>query len=139
LPNVTDAHSPDIYHDAARVLDLALAGDRDAVSGAVDAVVHRGGVRGAYDLACVLAAAMVGDAPAAGFASLDFPEIEQARYDARWVARFVTAFANADAPTGQALFSTAMADGHLSECLMTLAGTTVETLRRRANGSVGGI
>jgi hypothetical protein len=125
--------SSEIYRDAARVLDLALAGDRDAVSGAVDAVVHRGGVRGAYDLACCLAAALVGDAPAAGFATLEFPEIEKARYDARWVARFVTAYANADTPTGEALFSTAMADGYLSECLMTLAGTTVETLRRRAS------
>ncbi len=126
---------PEIYRDAAIVLDFALAGDRDAVSGAVDAVVRRGGVRGAYDLACCLAAAMVGDAPAAGFATLDFPDIEQARYDARWVARFVTAYVNADAPTGEALFSTAMADGHLSECLMTLAGTTVETLRRRASNN----
>ena len=129
---MTDPLPPEIYHDAARVLDLALAGDRDAVTGAVDAVVHRGGVRGAYDLACVLAAAMVGDAAAAGFASLDFPGIDHARYDARWVARFVAAYANADGPTGEALFSTAMADGYLSECLMTLAGTTVETLRRRA-------
>ncbi len=124
---------PEIYRDAALVLDLALNGDRAAVTGAVDAVVHRGGVRGAYDLACCLAAAMIGDAPAAGFATLDFPAIEQARYDARWVARFVAAYANADAPTGEALFSTAMADGYLSECLMTLAGTTVETLRRRAS------
>jgi hypothetical protein len=47
----------------------------------------------------------------------------------------VTAYVNADAPTGEALFGTAMADGHLSECLMTLAGTTVETLRRRASNN----
>jgi hypothetical protein len=138
LRNVTEGGTSDefvaaeIYADAAVVLDRALAGDRAAVTGAVDAVVHRGGVRGAYHLACALAATMVGDAPAAGFATLEFPEIEHAGYDARWVARFVTAFANADTPTGEALFSTAMADGHLSECLMTLAGTTVETLRRRA-------
>jgi hypothetical protein len=122
----------EIYQDAAVVLELALSGDRDGVTGAVDAVVHRGGVRGAYDLACSLAAVLVGDAPAAGFATLEFPSIEKARYDARWVARFVTAYVNADTPTGEALFSTAMADGYLSECLMTLAGTTVETLRRRA-------
>jgi hypothetical protein len=139
LRNVTDGGltkgpiAAEIYADAAAVLDLALTGDRGAVTGAVDAVVDRGGVRGAYDLACCLAATMVGDAPAAGFATLEFPEIERAGYDARWVARFVTAFANADTPTGEALFSTAMADGHLSECLMTLAGTTVETLRRRVD------
>jgi len=34
-------------------------------------------------------------------------------------------------PTGQALFGAAMADGRLSECLVTLAGSTVATLRRR--------
>jgi hypothetical protein len=146
LRNVTDARTPptggtpplapiapEIYRDAATVLDLALNGDREAVTGAVDAVVHRGGVRGAFDLACCLAATLVGDAPAAGFAALDFPGIEEADYHDRWVARFVAAFANADTPTGEALFSTAMADGYLSECLMTLAGSTVETLRRRAS------
>ena len=46
-------------------------------------------------------------------------------YDARWVARFVSAYANADTPTGEALFGAAMADGQLSTCLMTLAGSTV--------------
>ncbi len=98
--------------------------------GAFDAAVDRGGVRGAYEVACCLAATLMGEAPA-GFAALDFPGIEQARYDARWVARFVSAYANADTPMGEALFSTAMADGQLSECLMTLAGSTVATLKHR--------
>lgn len=119
-----------VYADASAVLDSALRGDRAAVVGAFDAAVHRDGVRGAYDVACALAATLVGDAPD-GPVTLDFPDIEQARYDARWVARFVSAYAAADTPTGQALFGAAMADGQLSECLVTLAGSTVATLRRR--------
>lgn len=125
----------EVYQDAASVIDSALRGDRDAVVGAFDAAVDRGGVRGAYDVACCLAATLVGDSPASGFAALDFPGIEQARYDARWVARFVSAYANADTPTGEALFGAAMADGQLSECLMTLAGSTVATLKRRESGA----
>lgn len=112
-------------------MDSALRGDRDAVVGAFDAAVDRRGVRGAYEVACCLAATLVGDDAAGGFAALDFPGIDHARYDARWVARFVSAYANADTPTGEALFSAAMADGQLSECLMTLAGSTVATLRHR--------
>jgi hypothetical protein len=125
---------PDIYRDAQNLLDRALTGDPDAVTSAVDDLVDREGVRGAYDLAACLAAKIVGDVSPGTFAELDFPDIDAARYDARWVARFVTAYANADTPTGEALFSTAMADGHLSECLMTLAGSTVATLRRRTEG-----
>jgi hypothetical protein len=126
-----DGIPAEVYQDAASVIDSALRGDRDAVVGAFDAAVDRGGVRGAYDVACCLAATLVGDTAANGFAALDCPGIEQARYDARWVARFVSAYANADTPTGEALFGAAMADGQLSECLITLAGSTVATLKRR--------
>ena len=126
---------PEVYRDAAAVIDSAVRGDRDAVVGAFDAAVNRGGVRGAYDVACCLAATLVGGDAPAGFAALDFPGIEQARYDARWVARFVSAYANADMPTGVALFGAAMADGQLSECLVTLAGSTVATLQRRGSGA----
>jgi hypothetical protein len=129
-------HLPsEVYQDAAAVIDSALLGDRDAVVDAFDAAVDRGGVRGAYEVAWCLAATMLGDAGSPGFAALDFPDIEQARYDARWVARFVSAYANADSPTGRALFGVAMADGQLSQCLVTLAGSAVATLRRR--GSAG--
>jgi hypothetical protein len=120
----------EVYQDAAAVLDSALRGDRDGVVGTFDAAVGRGGLKGAYDVAWCLAATMVGDS-ATGFATLDFPDIERARYDARWVARFVSAYANADVGTGEALFGAAMADGQLSECLMTLAGSTIATLRQR--------
>lgn len=120
----------DIYSDAAHIIDVAIQGDRDAVVQTLDAVVDRGGVRGAYDLACCLAATMVGEA-SPGFAALDFPDIDEAGYDARWVARFVSAFANADVSTGEALFGAAMADGQLSTCLISLAGSTGATLRRR--------
>lgn len=124
----------EVYQDATAVIDSALRGDRDAVVDAFDAAVDRRGVRGAYDVACCLAATLVGEMPPAGFASLDFPGIEQARYDARWVARFVSAYANSDTPTGEALFGAAMADGKLSDCLVTLAGSTVATLQRRELG-----
>jgi hypothetical protein len=124
---------PDVYEDAAAVLDSALRGDRDAVVGAFDAAAHRGSPRGAYELAWCLAGTLIGDAQPAGFVALDFPDIEQAGYDARWVARFVSAYANGDPPTAKALFDAAIADEQLSECLLMLAGSTVATLRRRGS------
>jgi len=123
------------FDDAALVLQSALSGDSDAVVDTFDAVVDRNGVVGAYDVAWCLAATMVGECVPSGFVSLDYPSIEQARYDARWVARFVSAYVNADTPTGEALFGAAMADGQLSECLMTLAGSTVATLKHRELGA----
>jgi hypothetical protein len=122
-----------VYEDAAAIIDSALRGDRESVAGTFDAAVDRDGLQGAYDVAWCLAATLVGTELPTGFATLEFPDIEQARYDARWVARFVSAYANADTPTGEALFGAAMADGQLSECLLTLAGSTVATLQRRAN------
>ena len=124
----------DAAADAAQVLASALDGDTDAVAGAFDAVVSRHGVVGAYDVAWALAATMVGDnAPAAGLWTLDFPNIDDAGYGHRWVARFVSAYANADASTGAALFGAALEDGQLPECLLTLAGSAVATLRHRSN------
>lgn len=117
--------------DAGAVLNGALRGDRGAVVEAFDEVVRQHGVRGAYDVAWELAGAVLGQLPTESFAALDFPGIEDARYDARWVARFVTAYANDDTPAGEALFGAAMADGQISECLMTLAGSLVATLRKR--------
>lgn len=123
---------PEARDDAAEVLRCALAGDSNAVVDTFDAVVDRAGVAGAYDVAWCLAATMVGDDVRPGRWTLDFPGIDEARYDARWVARFISAYANADAPTGEALFGAALADGQLPECLLTLAGSAVATLRRRA-------
>ncbi|MEV0719241.1 hypothetical protein [Asanoa sp. NPDC050611] len=123
---------PDAVDDAAQVLRLALDGDSDAVASAFDAVVDRSGVVGAYDVAWCLAATMVGDGVPVGRWTLDFPDIDEAGYDTRWVARFVSAYANSDASTGEALFGAALADGQLPECLLTLAGSAVATLRRRA-------
>ncbi|MET8120911.1 hypothetical protein [Micromonospora sp. NPDC005189] len=120
------------FDDAAAVLHSALSGDGDAVVGAFDAVVDRAGLSGAYGVAWCLAATMLGDAPAASGAALDFPGIDQAGYDTRWVARFVSAYANRDEPTGEALFGAAAADGLLPDCLLTLAGSTIATLRSRA-------
>ncbi|NES14411.1 MULTISPECIES: hypothetical protein [Micromonospora] len=119
--------------DATAVLRSALAGDGDAVVGTFDAVVDRSGLAGAYGVAWCLAAAMVGDDAPTGGAALDFPGIDQAAYDTRWVARFVSAYANDDADTGEALFGAAVADGLLPDCLLTLAGSTVATLRSRAD------
>jgi hypothetical protein len=122
----------DAADDAAQVLASALDGDSDAVVGAFDAVVSRAGAVGAYDVAWCLAATMVGDNVPTGAWTLDFPGIDDAGYDHRWVARFVSAYANADASTGAALFGAAIEDGQLSECLLTLAGSAVATLRHRA-------
>jgi hypothetical protein len=117
--------------DATLVIQSALAGDGDGVVGTFDAVADRRGMGAAYDVAWHLAGEMVGDGIARGPWRLDFPDIDDATYDARWVARFVSAYANDDAPTGTALFTVALVDGRLSECLLTLAGSTVATLRRR--------
>jgi hypothetical protein len=128
---VTDV-PPEARDDAAQILDCALTGDTEAVAGRFDAVVDRSGVVGAYDVAWCLAATMVGENVPVGSWTLDFPDIENARYDTRWVARFVSAYANADASTGAALFGAALEDGLLPECLLTLAGSAVATIRRRA-------
>jgi hypothetical protein len=131
VPHVTDL-PPEAIDDAAQILDSALAGDAEAVAGTFDAVVDRSGVVGAYDVALCLAATLVGDSAQPGSWSLEFPGIEEAGYDKRWVARFVSAYANADASTNAALFGAALEDGQLPECLLTLAGSVVATLRRRA-------
>mgnify|MGYP006976766448 CR=1 FL=1 len=94
-------------------------------------VLHRSGPSGAYDVAWCLAATTVGTDLRPGHWTLDFPDIEQAGYETRWVARFLSAYANQDVPTGNALFQAALADGHLSECLLTLAGSAAATVRRR--------
>jgi hypothetical protein len=122
----------DPYDDAARVLQLALDEDADAVTDSFAAVVSRAGVAGAYDVAVCLAATLVGDSVPVGPWTLDYPGIDTASYDSRWVARFVSAFLNADRSTGEALFGAAVADGQLPSCLLALAGSTVATLRRRA-------
>lgn len=119
--------------DTTAVLRSALAGDGDAVVQKFDAVVDRSGVAGAYEVAWCLAATMVGDQIPRGQWTLDFPGIDEAAYDARWVARFVSAYANSDIDTGEALFGAALADGQLPDCLLTLAGSAVATLRRRAD------
>lgn len=119
--------------DARALLNSALAGDSEAVVKTFDAVVDRAGVAGAYEVAWALAATMVGTEVPQGPWTLDFPGIEQAAYDARWVARFVSAYANSDADTGEALFGAALADGQLPDCLLTLVGSAVATLRRRAS------
>lgn len=118
--------------DAEEVLDRALAGEGEAVAGAFGAVVDRAGLAGVYDVAWCLAAATVGPGLPRGAWTLDFPDIEQAAYEARWVARFLSAYANSDAPTGSALLHAARADGHLDECLLTLAGSAAATVRHRA-------
>lgn len=110
------------------MLDLALAGDDEAVAGTLDAVVKRDG---AYEMALCLAGALVGDGVRVGAWQLEFPGIDQAGYDEKWVARFISAYVNHDEQTGEALFGAAVADGRLPECLMTLAGSTAATLRRR--------
>jgi hypothetical protein len=119
--------------DAEEVLHRALAGEGDAVAGTFDAVVHRAGMTGVYDVAWCLAAATVGPDLPRGTWTLDFPDIEQAAYEARWVARFLSAYANADDSTGAALLAAAHADGHLADCLLTLAGSAAATVRRRSH------
>ena len=120
------------YDDAETVLRLALHEDAEAVAGTFREVRHRSGMSGVYDVAVCLAAAMVGDGARVGGWTLEFPDIDQAAYDAKWVARFVSAYVNADRPTGEALVGAALADGQLGECLVSLAGSAVATLRRRA-------
>ncbi|MFB9413001.1 hypothetical protein [Dactylosporangium matsuzakiense] len=119
------------FQDAAQVLQSALAGDEDAVTHTFDSVVDRRGMSAAYDVAWRLAGEMVGDNLARGPWRLDFPDIDDANYDKRWVARFVSAYVNEDVPSATALFTVALVDGKLPECLLTLAGSAVATLKRR--------
>lgn len=116
------------------MLRLALGGDADSVAAGVECVVSRSGVRAAYRMAVCLAATMIGDGDGLTMsgAALDFPDIDRAPYDARWVARFVSAYVNADEPTGEALFVAAVADGQLPACMTTLTGSTLATLKYRA-------
>ena len=130
MPWVTESPQQ-TFDDAAAVLRSALAGDGAGVTDTFDAVVDRSGLAGAYGVAWCLAATMVGEVAAPGPCALDFPGIDEAGYDARWVARFVSAYANADDDTGAALFGAAAADGLLPDCLLTLAGSTIATLRSR--------
>ena len=129
-----DQPEADPYADAAALLGLAIAGDADRVAAGVECVVSRSGMSGAYKMAVCLAATLIGDA--AGYslngAALDFPEIDRAPYEKRWVARFVSAYVNADEPTGHALFAAAIADGQLPACMTTLTGSTLATLQNRA-------
>lgn len=97
----------------------------------LDTVVDTAGTAQAYDLAWCLAAAAVGEVAPWSSWSLEFPDIDDAAYETRWVARFLSAYANADADTADALWCTATVDGRLSECLMTLAGSAAATIRRR--------
>jgi len=122
----------DAYDDAATILGLALSGDAAAVAGRFDDVVDRAGWTGAYDVALCLAATMIGDAVGTSGAALDYPGIDEAPYDARWVARFVSAYVNADRPTGEALFGAAIADGQLPTCMIALTGSTLATIRHRS-------
>jgi hypothetical protein len=124
-----DSHG--VFEDAALVLDRALAGDSDAVSDTFNEVVGKAGVSGVTAVAWCLASTIAGDGQPSGHWSLEFPGIEEATYDARWVARFVSAYLNEDMPTGQALIGAADAEGLLPECLLTLAGSTAATLRQR--------
>lgn len=124
--------SPAAFRDAADVLDSALAGHREAVVDRLDAVVNQAGLGGAYDVAWCLAAAATGPDLARGVWRLEFPGIESATYEAKWVARFISAYANADPSTGAALMHAARADGHLTDCLLTLAGSAAASLRHRA-------
>jgi hypothetical protein len=119
--------------DVASVLRSALAGDGEGVVGTFHAAADRKGADAAYDIAWSLAAKMVGNDRPRGTWRLEFPGIDDAEYDARWVARFVSAYANEDVSTGAALFEAAIADGKLHQCLMTLAGSAIATLRRRVS------
>jgi hypothetical protein len=91
------------------------------------------GVPGALGVAWCLAGTITGDGNASGTWSLDFPEIDEARYDARWVARFISAYLNEDERLAHALVGAAHSDGLLQDCLLTLAGSTVATLNYRAD------
>lgn len=127
---MTDAH--EVRADADEVLRSAFAGDGDGVIGTFDALVMRGGVDAAYDVAWCLAATMIGDRLIRGPWRLEFPDIDDATYDTRWVARFLSAYANSDQMTASALFRAAQVDGKLVQCLLTLAGSAVATMRRKS-------
>ncbi len=117
------------------LLGHGAAGDLDGAMRAIDDILAGYGPWGAYGVAQCLVEEMVGDRLAspdeAGFWTLDFPGIDDAAYDLRWAARFISAYVNADDATGEALYRSAIADGRLRDCLGTLVGSTVATMRHR--------
>lgn len=121
--------------DADEVLRHALAGHEDEVAGRFGVLVSREGAAGAYRVAWCLAASAVGRDLPPGRWILDFPGIEDAGYETRWVARFLSAYANGDLATGSALLQAAEADGLLYRCLETLAGSAAATVRHRRLGA----
>jgi len=127
---VRSHHTP--YDDAAIILDSVLADDLAGVMSQFQKVRLRAGDAGVYSVAVCLAATLVGEQLPPGQWALDYPDIDGAEYGPRWVARFVSAYVNDDEPTASALYRAALADGTLNECLLTLAGSTIATLRRRA-------
>ena len=97
----------------------------------METVVGGTGVPGALGVAWCLAGTITGDGHPSGPWSLEFPDIDQARYDARWVTRFISAYLNGDEHTAFALVGAPHSDGRLNDCLLTLAGSTVATLHHR--------
>lgn len=116
---------------AAEMLDRAIAGEDDEAAGACRAALGTAGTAGAYDMGWWLASAALGTRVARGGWRLDFPQVDEAPYETRWVARFLSAYANADIATAAALIRVADADGQLACCLSTLAASAAATLRRR--------
>ncbi|GAA2513091.1 hypothetical protein GCM10010201_05740 [Pilimelia columellifera subsp. columellifera] len=129
--------SDDAVCDATQILAYAADGDHPAVVlQEVRSVIERSGLGAVYDVVLCLADTVLSDRtlagpPAAGCA-LSFPGIDAAPYDLRWTARFLSAYACADADTHAALFGAAADDGRLVECVAALAASTVATLRLAA-------
>lgn len=124
-------HSDAVLCDTTQILAYAADGHRPtAVAQAVTAVIKRSSPERAYDVALAMVGTMLADQRQRQ-CSLDYPGIEQAPYDLRWTAQFVSTYANADAAMTVALFDAAAADGQLVNCLSTLAASTAATIRRR--------
>ncbi len=133
-PIPAEAHE-EIGDHVDAVLAFGAAGDLDGAMRAIDEIISGYGPWGAYGVAQCLVEEMVAGLPApAGaderFWTLDFPGIDDASYDLRWAARFISAYVNADDTTGKALYAAAIADGQVRECIGTLVGSTVATTRR---------
>ncbi|MBG6139467.1 hypothetical protein [Longispora fulva] len=133
MTSIPASASDEIGDHVHAVLAAGVVGDLDGAMRSVDEIVAEHGAWAVYDLAGAIVTEMLGDfrqPEDAEFWTLDFPGIESAGYDLRWVARFISAHANGEEDTARALYRAAVNDEEIRPCLGALVTSAIATLRR---------
>jgi hypothetical protein len=133
MTSIPASASDEIGNHVHAVLAAGVAGDLAGAMRSVDEIVAEHGAWGAYDLAGAMVAELVSELRPADedmFWTLDFPGIESASYDVRWVARFISSYVNGEEDMSRALYEAAIAEGEFQSCLGTLVSSTLAVLGR---------